>query len=662
MLATVEDGRVVDLRGDPDDVFSRGHICPKGPAMREVQEDPNRLRHPMRRTAGGWQRVGWDEALDEAARKLKEIQRRDGKDAAAIYLGNPTVHGHGAALFLQPLLAALGSKNRFDANSMDANPKLFACLQMYGSLTAVAVPDVDRTDFLLMLGANPAASNGSLMTLGDVRGRLRGIRERGGRIVVLDPRRTETAAWADEHHFIRPGGDAPFLLGLLHVLFAEGFVVDERVARIADGLPSVRSLAERFPPERVAAASGVPAETIRKLARAFGSARTAVCYGRVGTCLNDFGCEASWLIEVVNVVTGNFDRPGGAMFASPAVDVSRLGRWLGLDGWNRRRSRVRGLPEIGGQLPTATLAEEIETPGAGQIRALVTVAGNPVLSAPNGERLARAFAGLEYMVAVDFFINETTRQAHLILPPRYALERPHADVVFPFLAVRNVMKYSEPVVEPAPDTRDEWEILDGLSRRLAGLPRWPRVTPERVLDLALRLGPYRLSVDELRRNPHGIDLGPLRPSRRQRVARPGGRVDLAPAALMEQMARVERTVDSARAADGLVLIGRRQLRSNNSWMQNCHSLVKGPDQTRLLMHPGDAARLGLVDGQEVRVTSRVGEVTSRLEATDAMMPGVVSLPHGWSKVNVNALTDDLRVEPVLGTAVLNGTPVTVSAR
>ncbi len=690
MLITVDDGRITDVRGDPEDPFSRGHICPKGPAMREIQEDPDRLRYPVRRTAGGaFERIGWDEALEETARRIGELQRAGGHDAFGVYLGNPIVHNHGASLMIQGLLRALRTKNRFDANSVDANPKLLACLQMYGSTTSIPVPDVDRTDFMLMLGANPAASNGSLMTLGDVRGRMRGIRERGGRVVLLDPRRTESAAWADEHHFIRPGGDAAFLLGFLHVLFAEGWVVEELVARGAVGLPELRAIALRFSPERVSPACGVEAETIRRLARAFARAPRAVCYGRVGTTINEFGCEASWLIDAINVVTGNFDRAGGVMFPTPALDPTAIGRAVGISRYGRWRSRVRDLPELGGQLPVAVLAEEIETPGKGQIRGLLTVAGNPILSTPNGARLERAFAGLEFMVSVDFYINETTRHAHIILPPQYALEHPHMDVVFPLLAVRNYAKISETVIPPAPDTREEWDILYDLTLRLGG-PRFGalidgalklgaraglKLGPERVLDLAMRLGPRRLSLAEVRRHPHGMDLGPLEPARARRVKTPDGRVRLAPPLLVEQVPRLERWIDTARK-DGLVLIGRRHLRTNNSWLHNCQSLVKGPDRATLLMNPADTGRLGLVDGQQVRVRSRVGEVTVKVEATDTMMPGVVSLPHGYGHAraaatlrvagalpgaNINLLTDEDHVEPVAGTAILNGVPVTVES-
>lgn len=701
LLVSVEDGKITDVRGDPDDVFSRGHLCPKGPAMREVLEDPARLKRPLRRTATGWEELSWEAAFTDAAARLRKVQKEHGPDALGVYVGNPTVHNHGASLLLSPFLKALRTKNRFDANSQDANPKLFACMEMYGSRSSITLPDVDRTDYLLMLGANPAASNGSLMTLGDVRGRLQGIRKRGGKVVLLDPRRTESAAWADAHHALRPGGDAAFLLAVLHTLFAEEKVDRAALAGSARGLVGLEAFAARFPPERVAAAVGLEADAIRGIARDFAAAKRAVAYGRVGTCTNEFGPVASWLVEALNVVTGNFDREGGAMFSSPAVDVASL--LSGKRGYARWRSRVRGLPEFGGNLPATVMAEEMETAGPGQIRAFLTLAGNPVLSVPNGPRLARALAGLDTYVAVDFYLNETTRHAHLILPPVHALERSHFDVVFNSLAVRNVAKFSEPVVAPAPDSRDDWEILLELGMRLGGvrlghplLDGLVRVLhegglklhPDRVLDLLLRAGPYGdklrpwrsgLTLDEVRLAKHGIDLGPLVPQRKRRVRHPEGLVDLAPATLLGDASRLDTWLE-AQARGGLVLIGRRHLRTNNSWMHNCHSLTKGKDRATLLVHPEDAARLGLKAGAPAKITSRAGSAVAPVEISDEVRPGVVSLPHGYGHQdlpregvgaqpgaaalpgpNINAVTDDQLVEPLVGTAVLNGVPVQVEA-
>jgi anaerobic selenocysteine-containing dehydrogenase len=697
MVVTVDDGKITDIRGDRDDVFSHGHICPKGPAMRDLYDDPDRLRRPMRRAGSGFEPTSWEDAFAEASARLHEVQARHGKHAVGVYIGNPSVHNHGAILMVQALLTALGTRNRFDANSQDANPKLYASLLMFGDFTSITIPDIDRTDFFLVLGANPAASNGSVMTLGDVRGRLKGVRDRGGRFVLVDPRRTETAAYADEHHFIRPGGDPALLLALLQVIFAEGLFDGAAVEKVARGLPALQAIAARFPPERVAAAIGIEAEAIRDLARGFARAKSAVAYGRVGVCTNEFGPVGSWLVEALNVVTGNFDRPGGAMFTRPAVDLSALGRRLGLGHKGRFRSRVRGLPELGGMLPATTMAEEMETPGEGQIRALVTLAGNPVLSVPGGERLARALGKLDFMLSIDIYLNETTRHAHLVLPPRAGLSRGHYDVVFHALAVRNTVKWSEPVVAPEPDTLDDWDILYELSVRLAAKRRGPlaerasalllrlgRGGSERAIDTLLRLGPYGdrflpwkdgLTLDTVRRAPHGIDLGPLSPMGAERVRTPSGRVELCPGEIAADVDRVDRWLAAAPAA-GLSMIGRRHVRSNNSWMHNVRALVKGPDRATLQMHPSDAEQAGLAGGASVRVTSRAGEVTAKLEITSDVMPGVVSLPHGFGHAgtsstlhvasavpgpNINAVTDEHLLDPLTGTAVLNGVPVRVEA-
>jgi anaerobic selenocysteine-containing dehydrogenase len=693
---TVDQGRVTEIRGDEADVLSRGHLCPKGPALRDFHEDPDRLRRPLRRAAsastgdaGTFAPVSWDAALAEAAEGIARVQRAHGRDAVAIYIGNPAVHNHGAVLGSQALTVALGTRNRFDANSQDANPRLWAALQMYGEATSLTVPDVDRTDYLLVLGANPAASNGSVMSLGDVRGRLQGIRARGGKLVVVDPRRTETAEWADEHHFLRPGGDAALLLAMLEVIFSERLHDPAAIGRVAEGLGELERLASRFPPERVAGAVGMEASVIRKLARELAAAERAAVYSRMGVCTSAFGPTASWLVEALDVVTGNFDRPGGAMFAKPAIDLSVLARRLGLNHAGRWATRVRKLPELGGNFPAAAMAEEMETPGEGQIRGLVTLAGNPVLSVPGSERLARALSKLDFMVSIDTYVNETTRHAHVVLPPRSPLERGHYDVVMHTLAVRNTAKWSPPSVPPEPDSRDDFTILWELALRITEARGGPlgaaarlarRVGPpndERLIDLLLRAGPYPgLDLAALRAAPHGIDLGPLVPMRKERVRTKTGLVALAPPALVADVPRVERWVEEARGS-GLVLIGRRHLRSNNSWLHNLPKLVAGRDRATLLMSPGDAAARGLASGAMVRVRGRAGEVMAKLEITDAVMPGVVSLPHGFGHgeaaetmrvagsvpgPNANQLTDELAVEPLTGTAILNGVPVEVEGQ
>ncbi len=665
----VEDGRVGAIRGNPGDVFSRGHICPKGPALREVLDDPDRLRQPMRRSGNRFAPVSWEEALDEAALRLREIQRRHGRDAVGFYYGNPIAHSYRAALGVQALTLALRTHNRFDPNSQDSNPKIFACMQMYGDGLSLTVPDVDRTDLLVMLGANPIISGGSLMALGDVRGRLQGIRKRGGRMILIDPRRNETAAFCDEHLFIKPGADAALLLALLHVLFEEG--LDRPVE--AQGVQTLREVARRFPPERVAPRTGIAADRIRALARELAAAKRAVIYGRIGTSQNEFGPLAAWLLEAVNAVTGNFDREGGAMFPEPAADPGPLARLLIGNAYGRWRSRVRGLPEFLGSLPSATISEEMETPGPGQIRAFVCVAGNPVLSTPNGARLERALRGLDFRVSVDFYLNETSRLADLIFPAAHAMETGNFDVLLLATAVRNFVKASAPVVEKPALARDDWEILSELSLRLAvprllrpPLRRLLRNLPDRVMNFLLR----PLSLRKLYETPDGIDLGALRPARRRKVR---GALRLAPQIFLDDVPRLERWLGASEGRE-LLLIGRRDLRTNNSWMHNAPSLAKGPDRARCWMNPLDARVRGVHDGDEVRISSRTGSLLVRVRETEDVMPGVVSLPHGFGHAqaretlsvagtlageNVNALTDEERVEPLLGTSALNGVPVRV---
>jgi anaerobic selenocysteine-containing dehydrogenase len=665
--ATVERNRVTAIRGDAADVFSHGHICPKGHALRELLEDPRRLRQPVRRTGDTWTPIGWDEALDECAAHLRAIRERYGNDAVGIYVGNPTAHSHRAALGSQLLTIALGTKNRFDPNSQDSNPRLYACTEIYGDGLAMTVPDVDRTDYLLMVGANPAASNGSQMALGDARARLRALRARGGKVVLIDPRRTETAAWADEHCFIRPGGDALFFLALFQVLFAENRVDRARIREMSTGLEQIEEAAREYSPEGVGPAIGMSAEQIRSIARELADAPRAAVYARVGVCQNEFGPLAAWLVEVLNIVTGNFDREGGMMFPKPAVDLGPLARLLKGDHFGRWRSRVRGLPEFLGSLPSAVIAEEIETPGSGQIRGFVCFAGNPVLTTPNGARLDRALPVLDFMVGIDFYINETTRHASIVLPPMTVLESGNYDLFMLGLAARNLAKYSPPILSAEPSARDDWDILSDLALRFRlSAPRflqraWRRILrslPEHAMDLLLRFGAYRLSLKELRKHPHGLDLGPLLPAGKQRIHTPDQRARLAPPSLIAHLPRLKVWMEEQRSA-GLVLIGRRHLRSNNSWMNGIHTLSKGPVRSKLYVHPKDAQRFGITSEMRVSVESRTGCLAVEVEITEDVMPGVVSLPHGFSVPNVNAITDELFVEPILGTSILNGVPVTL---
>jgi len=714
---------VIGIRGDQADVFSHGFICPKAYALKELDADPDRLRAPLVRRDGVLAPATWDEAFAEIDRRLGAILREHGRDAVAVYLGNPSAHSMAIGLYAQVLLRALGTRNIYSASTVDQMPKQVASGLMFGTVLSIPVPDIDHTDYLLVLGANPFVSNGSLMTAPDVPGRLRAIRKRGGKVVVIDPRRTRTATEASEHHFIRPGSDAYLLFGIVHALFAEGLVRLGPLAPHTAGVEQVEALARDFPPEAVAPRCGIEAGVICRLARELAGARRAAVYARIGTCTQEFGTLASWLVDVVNVLTGQLDRVGGAMFTKPATGSGNTrgtpGRGKGVR-FGRRASRVRGAPEVYGELPAACLAEEIETPGEGRIRALVTIAGNPALSTPNGTRLERALGALDFMVSLDIYLNETTRHADVILPGLSPLEQSHYDVALRQLAIRNVATYSPPVFEAPAGQRPEWETLLRLTAVVTGqgpaadpaalddfvtLQRVehevaspaspvhgrdpaeimaalaPRRGPDRLLDLMLRTGPYGdgfgtkpggLSLAELEGNPHGIDLGPLEPRVPEVLRTPSGKIELAPEPLVADVARLRAALE--RNGGAMVLIGRRDLRSNNSWMHNLDVLVKGRPRCTMHVHRTDAERLGLADGGRARVASRAGAIEVPVEVTDAIMPGVVSIPHGWGHdepdtrlhiaaehagVNSNRLADELALDPLSGNAVLNGIPVTV---
>lgn len=699
---TVE-GERLNIRGDKDDPFSQGYICPKAVALQDIHFDKDRLKHPVRRTPHGWQRIDWDEAFEEVTQNLKRIRAQHGRNSVATYLGNPNVHNSGALLFAPGFIRSLRTRNRFSATSVDQLAHHVAGYLMFGHQLLLPIPDIDRTSFFLILGANPAVSNGSLMTAPGVSRRLQEIRRRGGKVILIDPRANETARLADLHLFIRPGTDVFFLLALLHVVFDEGLVRLGTLASFTKGVETVANLVAEFSPERVAPVTGIDSDQISALAREFASAESAVCYGRIGVSTQEFGGVCQWLINVLNIVTGNLDRAGGAMFTLPAFDPVSAQESLAPRGsYGRWHSRVRKLPAFAGELPVAALAEEILTGGSGQIKALVTLAGNPVLSTPNGRELDRALASLEFMASIDFYINETTRHAHIILPPTSPLERGHYDVAFHLLAVRNTTKYSPPLFRAASDTRHDWEILLELQTRMqhdgpfSGLiGRTKRelirrfVGPERILDLGLRFGPYGarvnpfskgLSLRKVRKAVHGIDLGPMTPCLPERLRTADKCIELTPEVLVKDLERVKARFlapVSFESNGHLLLIGRRQLRSNNSWLHNSERLVKGnpaKPACTILMHPADAAHRQLTRGQKVVVRSRVGSVVLPLEVSEEIMPGVVSIPHGWGHdqpgiqlgvaqqyagTSINDLTDNLTVDALCGTAAFNGTPVTV---
>ena len=700
----VEAGPQLSIRGDKDDPFSRGYICPKAVALQDIHYDKDRLRYPVRRLPNGWRRISWDEALDEVAKNLKDINAKYGRNSIGTYLGNPNVHNYGALLFAPGFIRSLRTRNRFSATSVDQLAHHVASFLMFGHQLLLPIPDIDRTKLFLVLGANPAVSNGSMMTAPGMGRRLQELRRRGGKMILIDPRQNETARLADQHLFIRPGTDVLLLLALLHVVFEEGLTRPGALASLPTGLTKIGDLVKEFPPESVAAITGIEADQIRALAREFAAAESAVCYGRIGVSTQEFGAVCQWLINVLNIVTGNFDRPGGAMFTLPAFDPLSAPESIAPRGsFGRWHSRVRKLPEFAGELPVAALAEEILTPGEGQVKALVTLAGNPVLSTPNGRELDRALASLEFMVSIDLYINETTRHAHIILPPTSSLERGHYDIAFHLLAVRNTAKFSPPLFDPAPDTRADWQILAELQTRmehkqvgsiLRGVQK--KFTrkffgPERILDLGLRFGPYGarfnplskgLTLRKVKNAVHGIDLGPLTPCLQKRLCTPDKRIELAPELLVRDLERVKaKFLDSAPADlnGNLLLIGRRHLRSNNSWMHNTRRLLRDDETTprcTILMNPVDAARRNLSAGQSVKVESRVGSIVIPIEVSEEMMPGVVSIPHGWGHdrpgnklevaqqhpgQSINDLTDNQAIDALCGTAAFNGTVVTVSA-
>jgi anaerobic selenocysteine-containing dehydrogenase len=683
ILVDVDGGRVQSIRGDPDDPLSRGYICPKAAALGDLHEDPDRVRTPLVRTGDGWREASWEEAIARAADGLARIRRRHGRDAVAIYYGNPVAHNLGLLTHALPFGRALRTKNVYSASSADQLPQMLAAYRMFGHLALIPVPDLDRTDHLLIIGGNPVVSNGSLMTAPGVKARLQAIRARGGRVIVIDPRLTETASIAGEHVAIRPGTDALLLAAMLHVIFAENLARLGRFEQVVKNVDALSKLVGELSPERVARRTGVDAPGIRRLARDFARAEKAACYGRVGLCTQRYGTLAAWLLQVLNLVTGHLDEAGCMMFTTPAVDVVRIMSRLGMRGaCGRWHSQERGLPEFGGELPVAALAGEIESNGSRRIRGLITIAGNPVLSSPNGRRLESALATLEHVVSVDGYLNETTRHAHVILPPAPPLSRPHYDLALYAFSVRNGAKFSDPVIPRDSSERLDWEILSELAARLFFTPPLRRaaltvarqIRPERIVDALLRVSPRRLTLGTLRRSPHGIDLGPLEAGRlRNLLATPDRLVDVAPDDFVEG-ARSDLLQEADRENDDMVLIGRRQLRDKNSWMHNCRRLVKGPSRCTLLIHPADALARQLCEGDLAHLISEAGCITVRVEITATVRPGVVSLPHGWGHdrpgtrltiarshagVSVNDMTSELHLDTLSGNAAFNGLPVSL---
>ncbi|MCX4707815.1 MULTISPECIES: molybdopterin-dependent oxidoreductase [Streptomyces] len=704
LTLTIEGTTVTGARGDRDDIFSKGFICPKGASFGGLDADPDRLRVPLVRGDDGELREAtWGEAFDRIAARIPDLVTAHGPQAVGVVLGNPNVHTMAGSLYPPLLLAALRTRNVFTASTLDQMPKHVSSGLLFGDAHAIPVPDLDRTGHLLLIGANPLESNGSLCTAPDFPGRLKALRRRGGTLTVIDPRRTRTARLADRHVAIRPGADALLLAALAHTLIAEKLADPGPLAEHLEGLDELAAALADFTPDAVAAACDVDADTITAIARELAAAPTAAVYGRIGSCTVEHGTLASWLVDVLNILTGNLDRPGGALFplsatarpprpAAPGKGFA-LGRWA---------SRVSGHPEAKGELPIAALAEEIDTPGEDRIRALVVIAANPVLSAPDGDRLDAALAdGLDFMVSVDPYLNETSRHADVVLPPPPPSQSAHFDFAFNSFAVHNQVRYTRAAVPLEDGRMDESEIHARLILAVSGLHGAPPSAvddlavdtaltragvpkeraaeltgengPERRLDLMLRLGPYGLTLERLLAHPHGIDLGPLKPRVPEVLRTRSGRIELLPEPIAADLPRLRRALGDRPAP--LVLVGRRHLRSNNSWMHNVGSLTGGSNVCTLQIHPDDAARLGLVDGATARIESSGGGIEAPTEITDTVRSGVVSLPHGWGHsrpgtrmsvaaadpgANVNQLLDGTLLDPLSGTAVLNAIPVSIT--
>jgi anaerobic selenocysteine-containing dehydrogenase len=683
---TIDNGEVTSIRGNENDPLSRGHICPKGVALADVYNDPDRLRRPVKRIGEGaeatWQEISWDEALDTVADGLAAAVNDNDRNALGIYIGNPNAHSLGAMTHGLGLVKTFRTRNKFSASSVDQIPHMYVGMLQFGHQLLLPVPDIDRTSYLLVFGANPMASNGSLWTVPDFPNRVRELKARGGKLVVFDPRRTETAKVGTEHHFVRPASDAVVLLAMVHTLIAEGLT---RPAAYLRNLDALTEAVVEFTPEYAARVSGVAAEEIRRIAREFAAADAAAAYGRMGLSTQGFGSICQWAINLLNMLTGNLDRPGGVLFPEPAIDAAKNGL-LGAGHFDVWRSRVRDMPEFGGELPVSCFREEIETPGTGQIKAVLTIAGNPVLSTPDGAGLSRAFEGLDFMASIDIYLNETTRHANVILPPASALERDQYDLVFHMLSVRNTARFTPAVFAKPKDAMHDWEIFREVALRTSARLRDRKPLAQRLVERAqLSLSPTLLvsallaagrktSMRQLVQHPEGVDLGPLRPTLPKRLHTKDKTIDLAPAPLVADLARLRETLPVP-AEGELVLIGRRHKSDCNSWMHNSARLTRGKPRHHLLMNPADLAARGIEDGSVVTVASRVGSVDVEVAATDDMMPGVVSLPHGYGHqvegtrlghargvtgVSINDLTDPERLD-VSGNAALSGVPVTVQA-
>ena len=678
--------KILSIKGDEHDPFSQGHICPKAVALQDLYEDPDRLTSPMERTENGWQKISWKDAFDKAAAGIAKVQKQYGNNALGVYLGNPNVHNLGGMLSIRHILTALKTRTRFSATSIDQLPHHMVGMHLFGHQLRIPVPDINRTQHMVIMGANPLASNGSIMTVANVRQKIKDIKKRGGKVVVIDPRKTETADLAGEHHFIKPGSDVVLLLAMVNHLFTHNLVKQSNALSLAHGYEDIAQYVKEYSLEYAQQQTGIAASDIAKMVEEFCQAEKAVLYGRMGVSVQEFGLLSQYLIMLFNLLTGSLDEEGGMMFPTPAADIVANS---GPGYFNKRQSRVRGLPDFNGEFPVACLSEEILTEGDGQVKAMFTVAGNAVLSTPNGQQLDTALESLDFMVCVDFYLNETTRHANIILPPVSPIERDHYDVTFHNLAVHNTTKFSSAMFNKPKEARHDWQIYLELAKRLQ--PKLPfmqqvmrKVTsvmgPNFLLNAMLKRGPYPgLSLSKLKKRPHGIDLGPLHACLPQALRHKDKTIHLNMDFYFADLPRLKQKFDAvtqAQADQDALLIGRRHVRSNNSWMHNSQRLVKGKSRCTLLIHPEHAAKLNISEGQLVQVTSRVGQVEIAAEISEEIMPGVVSIPHGWGHnrkgtvqsvadahagVSVNDLTDDRMIDALSGNAAVNGVPVTLNA-
>jgi len=674
---------ILSIKGDKKDPVSHGFICPKATAIADIHNDPDRLRKPVKRVGQQWLEISWEEAIDLTAQRLVDTQLRHGADSIGFYAGNPGVHNYGNMTHGVLLRKAVNTRNHFSATSLDQLPHHLTSYAMYGHQFFLPIPDIDRTDLMVIFGGNPIASNGSIMTMPNGPKRFKALQERGGQLIVVDPRRTETAEIADQHHFIRPGKDAFVLLAIIKTLFDESLIDTGHLTDHLNGLDTIRTEVAPFTLELAAQQSGMTIESIRALTQQLANTDKAVIYGRMGVSVQEFGAVCQWAIQLINILIGALDSVGGALLTSPAFGYVRKGL-NGAGHFDVFQSRVSGLPEFSGELPAVTMAEEMLTPGKGQIKAMVTIAGNPVISSANASELNSAFAELDFYVAFDFYINATTRHADVILPPTSPLEHDHYDIAFLRLAVHNSARYNPAVFAADNDALHDWQIFNAVANRiceLKGTEFRPLPAPDELIAHGIDSGPYgpkenpeiALTMATLKSSPHGVDLGPLQPGIPERLCTEDGKINMAPDFLVNDLSRL-RSAATELGQDELLLIGRRHVRSNNSWMHNYHRLVKGKPRWQLMMHPDDLAKRNIESESQVTIESRVGRVTTTVVATDEVMPGVVSLPHGWGHkrpgikmaiatqqdgVSCNELTDDKLIDQASGNAALNGVPVTV---